>query len=62
MPMEHILKNAYINCSPKLANSDNDENTRVKPKVVEAIAGIENSCFKFVCATEADIEEVLRTY
>lgn len=47
-----------FNCSPKLANSGVAEQRRYRPGVLAGLAASGKSRFKFVCATEADLDEV----
>jgi len=47
------------NVSPKLANSNNEQKIRRKPPALTYYASHSNSNFKFVIASENDLEEVL---
>jgi organic radical activating enzyme len=55
-----VLRDAQINCSPKLANSGNPLKKRYKPEVLHDINGLPQSSFKFVVQTEDDLSEVER--
>ena len=61
MPTEYQLYSARFNVSPKLANSDNQHHSMVRPKILEALNAVESS-FKFVCMTEADLDEIEEKY
>lgn len=66
-PNADLLEMAYLNrirfnCSPKLANSKNSLTASRKASVLQELAQFPNTVFKFVCKTEADIQEVLDTY
>ena len=61
MPTEEMLRVIQFNCSPKLENSKNPRELRIKPKVLQALNGV-NTMFKFVVMTEADVEEVERDF
>lgn len=61
MPTNLQLNWAQFNVSPKLKNSDNNSHQMVKPKVIQALSAA-NATFKFVCETEADLEEIEETY
>jgi len=52
------LHDCQFNCSPKLANSGNGLNRRYRPQVLNAIAGLPNSWFKFVVTSVQDLDEV----
>jgi len=59
MPSEKIFNlTDQFNCSPKLSNSGNPENARLKPKVLTALAQNPKSTFKFVVSCEDDISEI----
>lgn len=62
LPSPYLLENAKFNCSPKLDNSGNPEHIAFKPTVLQIIARTKDVCFKFVCRTEEDIDEVLGKY
>jgi len=47
-----------INCSPKLSNSGDSKEQRVKLKALTALVASEKVFFKFVVGNEKDIEEV----
>lgn len=61
MPTGLQLQMDQFNCSPKLANSDNQHHSMVKPKVLEALNSA-NTTFKFVCYDESDLDEIERDY
>ena len=61
MPTEKQLETFRFNVSPKLANSENSHHSMVKPKILEALNQAESS-FKFVCMTEADLDEIEEKY
>lgn len=48
-----------FNVSPKLENSNNPKNLRLKPKALDYFSKEEKSIFKFVINSEKDLEEVL---
>ncbi len=48
------LKDAQINCSPKLASSGNSLRARYRPAALRKITGFDNHWFKFVVANEAE--------
>lgn len=62
MPDKFLLEKASFNCSPKLENSKNQFKRRYVENVVREIANVDWSCFKFVCETKEDIDEVTKTY
>lgn len=47
-----------INCSPKLSNSGDSREQRIKPIALQVLASSEKVYFKFVISCEKDIEEV----
>ena len=49
-----------INCSPKLSNSDDPLERRIKPKVLNALSAIDKTIFKFVVGSESDVDEVVQ--
>lgn len=59
LPSEYLLQNAKFNCSPKLASSGNKESIAIKPVILGIINATVKPCFKFVCSSEEDIDEVL---
>lgn len=61
MPTERQLAEAQFNCSPKLENSLNVKQARIKPEVLLALNGA-NTTFKFVVMTNEDIDEIERDY
>lgn len=63
MPSNVLLENCKFNCSPKLAMSGNCKKSAYRQDVIQAI--VERSkepCFKFVCSTPEDIDEVLKDF
>jgi organic radical activating enzyme len=50
-----------INCSPKLANSGVSQELRIRPYVLRTIAALRSN-FKFVVASPADVQEVVRDF
>ena len=61
MPTEKQLEDFRFNVSPKLANSENHHHSMVKPKILEEL-NYATSSFKFVCLTEADLDEIEEKY
>lgn len=51
-----------INCSPKLKNSGQDTNKRIRPEAIMRIMEHDNYQFKFVISNEADIEEMFNDF
>lgn len=51
-----------INCSPKLSNSGQPENQRIKPDAIERIMKHSNYQFKFVISNEEDVKEMFRDF
>lgn len=51
-----------INCSPKLSNSGQPENQRIKPDAIKRIMEHPNYQFKFVISNEEDVKELLRDF
>ena len=47
-----------INCSPKLSNSGDLQERRIKPKALRVLVASEKVYFKFVVGSEKDVEEV----
>jgi len=60
LPEKYLLANARFNCSPKLLSSKNA--ARISEVALVAISRTNDPCFKFVCFSETDIEEVLSNY
>lgn len=63
MPLEELIR--YIDCwnnSVKLANSGMKEKARYKPTIIEKLATLPNSWFKFVVDTEEDWQEILEFF
>lgn len=61
MPTNQQLMDFQFNCSPKLANSENQHFSMVKPKVLKALNEA-NTTFKFVCRDQSDLDEVFDKY
>ncbi len=53
---------SQINCSPKLANSQESIEKRRVPEVIREIAEFPKSAFKFVVSSEKDWEEIEKDY
>lgn len=60
LPAKELLEseNVYFNCSPKLANSNNEKKIRYKKEVLEVLNSIPRSSFKFVVDQPKDLEEI----
>lgn len=58
MPSDE-LKKCQINCSPKLSTSGNTLRARYRPDVLKKIASFPNHWFKFVVASESDVQEII---
>lgn len=58
LPSSKLLKRCQFNISPKLANSGNKPENRIKPEVLKALNGSKNSTFKFVVRSLKEIDEV----
>lgn len=52
----------YWNCSPKLSTSGEKYNKRFNEVSLNHLNRLNNTIFKFVISTEADIEEILQEY
>ena len=61
MPTKKQLRRCQFNCSPKLANSGNYKESRIRPDVLRSINGA-NSQFKFVVSSESDVIEIERDF
>lgn len=61
MPTERQLKQCQFNCSPKLANSQNAPQARIRPEVIKALIEA-NTAFKFVVMHDSDLDEIERDY
>lgn len=55
--LRHVGK-LQINCSPKLSNSNVDRDKRIRPSVIQVLAGNYNSYFKFVVGKRDDLQEI----
>lgn len=53
---------SQINCSPKLSNSGQPENQRIKPDAIKRIMEHSNYQFKFVISNEEDVQEIFRDF
>ena len=63
MPDDSMLKYVdYWNCSPKLENSGEPFERRVKPLVIKTIDSQENAIFKFVISTPTDVIDLMQDY
>jgi 7-carboxy-7-deazaguanine synthase len=63
IPLLDMMKYVdYWNCSPKLANSGEPYDRRVKPEAIRALNGYDKTIFKFVIFDEDDLETVLSDY
>lgn len=58
MPTPEMLERFQFNCSPKLRNSGNPDNLRIRPNVLKALNAVENSMFKFVVMKPEDLDEI----
>jgi organic radical activating enzyme len=56
------LKSCQFNCSPKLANSLNVKEVRIRPKVLKLLNTLNNAWFKFVVMSKEDVEEIERDF
>jgi organic radical activating enzyme len=61
MPSDKMLGIAQFNCSPKLANSENNMRARVRPDVIRKLA-TGNTTFKFVVTAPEELDEIERDY
>lgn len=61
MPTELQLEVCQFNCSPKLANSQNVRQSRVRPEVIQALID-SNTMFKFVVMSDTDLDEIEQDY
>ena len=48
-----------MNCSPKLANSGDPSNMRIKPEILQTYVDLPQSIFKFVVSSNHDLNEIL---
>ncbi|WP_433358841.1 7-carboxy-7-deazaguanine synthase QueE [Streptosporangium sp. CA-115845] len=53
-----LVDGVCFNVSPKLANSDVEEDRRIKPAVLEAFVASGRAVFKFVTRTVAELDEI----
>jgi len=58
MPTKKLLRRCQFNISPKLENSGNPVEIRLKPDVLKELNNASNSTFKFVIKNRLEIEEV----
>lgn len=61
VPTKEILKRAQINCSPKLNNSGNPKELRIKDEVIKTLKDA-NTFFKFVAASSLDLDEIEKDF
>lgn len=61
IPTKDILKRAQINCSPKLKNSDNPRELRIKDEVIKTLIKA-NTFFKFVASSASDLDEIEKDF
>lgn len=60
---QHLFEKLdQINCSAKLKNSGMSEDKCIVPEAILRIMEHHNYWFKFVISSEADIEEIIKTY
>jgi 7-carboxy-7-deazaguanine synthase len=52
-----LARGVRFNCSPKLAHSGDPAERRIRPRALAALVECGHTVFKFVCATEADVDE-----
>ena len=52
----------YWNCSPKLSNSGEPYEKRVKPKVIEELSLFKDVIFKFVITKDTDVLDITNEY
>lgn len=57
MPTEKMLAKFQFNCSPKLSNSGNPIQARIKTDVLKRLNEV-NTVFKFVVVSEEDLDEI----
>jgi 7-cyano-7-deazaguanosine (preQ0) biosynthesis protein QueE len=58
-PLDELIELAdQINCSPKLANSDNEARIRIKGNAMRVLASTPKTYFKFVISSSEDEQEV----
>jgi 7-carboxy-7-deazaguanine synthase len=57
-----ILSGVHFNVSPKLSHSGNEWNVAYRPEVLRAFAALDETMFKFVCQSLADLDEVQEQY
>ena len=63
MPKEGLI--GLVDCwnnSPKLKNSSNPSNLRYQPAILEKLASLDNSWFKFVISSEEDWIEIKKDF
>lgn len=61
MPTNRMLERCQFNCSPKLGNSANRSDWRIKADVLQALNKADTT-FKFVVMTPVDVDEIEREY
>ncbi len=57
LPTEMQLARCQFNCSPKLRNSQNNDNARKHPEVINVLSKV-NTVFKFVVMHNDDLDEI----
>lgn len=57
LPSEYLLERCQFNCSPKLSNSGNHVQRRIRAEVLGVLNRV-NTNFKFVVRNDDDVEEV----
>ncbi len=58
IPEPRLAELVRFNVSPKLAHSGDPEDRRIVGPALAALAAVPGTAFKFVCRTEADLDEV----
>ncbi|APC36005.1 MULTISPECIES: 7-carboxy-7-deazaguanine synthase QueE [Nocardiopsis] len=58
IPEPRLAESVRFNVSPKLAHSGDPEDRRIVGPALAALAAVPGTAFKFVCRTEADLDEV----
>ncbi|WP_302475402.1 7-carboxy-7-deazaguanine synthase QueE [Nocardiopsis sp. HUAS JQ3] len=58
IPEPRLAELVRFNVSPKLAHSGDPEDRRIVGPALAALAALPGTAFKFVCRTEADLDEV----
>jgi organic radical activating enzyme len=55
---ETVWRVSRFNVSPKLAHAGDPEEARIRPDALQALVKTGRAAFKFVCATDTDVDEV----